>query len=264
MRKKRAKVNKVLHLWQILLIALSPMGCVTPPPTSEGLQKDFEALSPARIAAFPPVLLPHPSSALTIDPATLMTYDIKASVESKILSAFKNQPGVNGISFNAVRAALKNNPKLIETIDSEIRKTAQLTSNNLTREYLLLSKACQQHQNLLGFYKFCVTESPNWQTLLNQFSASVYNSDTVLLPFITAVEKKLEQESYVIRFGVSVLLIDTNTGKLMWGRDRVEQIAMPSDKKQFAEVKTIIDAAFSEQFWADFPGRRSVSPQAKE
>lgn len=256
---------KVLQLLGILMIALGgSVGCVTPLPTAEGLQKEFAALNPARIAAFPPILMPHPSHALTIDPATLMTYDVKAVVESKILSAFKNQPGVNGISFNAVRAALKSNPQLIETIDSEVRKTAQLTSNTLTREYLLLSKACQQHQNLLGFYKFCVTESPNWRNQLNQFSAAVYNADAMLLPFITAVEKKLEQESYVVRFGIAVMLIDTNTGKLMWGRDAVEQIAMPSEKKQFAEVKTIIDAAFSEKFWANFPGRRPLSPQVKE
>lgn len=257
-------MNKVLHLVGILLLALSLIGCVTPAPTPEGLQKDFVALNPARIAAFPPIVMPHPSRTVTIDPATLMTFDITASVEAKILSAFKNQPGVNGISFNAVRAALKGNPKLVDTIYSEVKKTAQLTRNNLTREYLLLSKACQQHQNLLGFYKFCVTESPNWKALLNQFSAAVYNADTVLLPFVTGIEKKLEGGSYVVRFGVSVLLIDTNTGKLMWGRDAVEQISMPSDKKQFAEVKTVIDATFSERFWSDFPGRRPVSQQAKE
>lgn len=257
-------MNKLFQLFGIMLFALGTFGCVTPAPTPEGLQKEFAALNPARIAAFPPVLMPHPIGQLSIDPATLMTFDIKATVESKILSAFKNQPGVNGISFNAVRAALKSNAKLIELIDAELRNTAQLTKNSLTRDYLLLPRACQQQQNLLDFYKFCVTGSPNWQALINQFSAAVFNSDTILLPFITALEKKLEQDNYVLQFGVAVLLIDTNTGKLMWGRDSVERIAMPPEKKQFAEVKTIIDRAFSESFWADFPGRRPLSQPAKE
>lgn len=261
MLAKRAKLKNLVHLFGILTIVFTLLGCVTPTATPEGLQKEFAALNPARIAAFPPVLVPHPVSKLSIDPATLLTANISETVERKILSAFKNQPGVNGISFNSVRAALKDKPKLTESIGSEIKSAAQRVNDSMTRNFLLLSKACQQQKNLLDFYNFCVTGSPSWQSLLNQFSAAVYNTDTVLLPLVTAVEKKLDNGAYVLTFGVSVLLIDTNTGKLMWGRDSIERIAMPPEKKHFAEVKTIVDKAFSENFWNDFPGRRTASGQ---
>lgn len=235
--------------------------CVSFLPTREGLQSEFLALNPARIAAFPPVLMPHPAEKTSIDPAAVVTSKVQSLIESEVLAAFKNQPNVNGVSFQTVRNFLKTSPRLAGEIDSELKSMGQLTNSGRARETLLLTKECRAQKSFLDFYKHCLIQSNKWLPLLNQFSAAVQNSDSVLLPILTSLEKTTEKNAYVVKVGVTLLLIDTNSGKLIWGRDSLMRGESPPGVRQFSEVSVLLNKIFVESFWSEFPGRRARPEQ---
>lgn len=243
--------------WRIGVFLGCISACTTVTPVRQGIQPDAVALNPARIAAFPTLTIPHPSEQSSLDPASLMSGDVVRAVESRILSAFKNQPGVNGIAFQSVRFSLKSNPKLPTEIDSEIRSMGQLTNSGAARETLLLSAECRSRRNFLDFYKHCLMKSQRWVPLLNQFSMAVQNSDSVLIPVVTSLEKSTTRGIYSLKFGITLLLIDTNSGRLLWGRDTTVQIDSAQGVKQFPDIKLAYDKIFNEAFWAEFPGRRA-------
>jgi hypothetical protein len=249
------KIQK--FFWRVGILLGSISACATPPPLRQGIQPDAVALNPARIAAFPALAIPHPSEKGSLDPTSLISGEVITAVESRILSAFKNQPGVNGIAFQSVRFSLKSIPKLPSDIDSEIRLMGQLTNSGAARETLLLTSDCRSRQNFLDFYKHCLLKSQRWVPLLNQFSLAVQNSDSILIPVITSLEKNMIRGIYSVRFGVALLLIDTNSGRLLWGRDAAVQIDSAAGAKQFPDIKLAYDKLFTEDFWAEFPGRRA-------
>jgi hypothetical protein len=249
------KIQKFFWRFGVLLGSLT--ACTTTRPLRQGIQPDAIALNPARIAAFPPLTIPHPSEKGSLDPASLLSGEVTDSVESRILAAFRNQPGVSGIAFQSVRVSLRANPKLSSDIDGEIRSMGQLANSGSARETLLLSPECRSRKNFLDFYKHCLLRSQRWVPLLNQFSLTVQNSDSVLIPVITLLEKNTGKGVYSLRMGISLLLLDTNSGRLLWGRDTAVQIDSAGGAKQFPELKAAFDKIFNEEFWAEFPGRRS-------
>ncbi|NBO37772.1 hypothetical protein EBU99_04215 [bacterium] len=256
-------MKKSLNFVWISLLIVWMSGCTSTQQTRPGVQSEFLALNPSLIAAFPPVIMPHPSESTSLDPAALMTSNLQSAVETRILSAFKNQPNVNGISFQTVRTLLKASDKLANDIDSELKSVGQLANSGAARETLLLSSECRNRRNFLDFYKFCLLQSPKWVPLLNRFSTSVQNSDSILIPVITSLEKATEKDIYFVKFGVALLLVDTNSGRLIWGRDSIVRLDSPAGVKQFSEVTAAVDKTFNESFWAEFPGRRSKQEQNK-
>lgn len=254
-------MKKLMNFLWISIAAIHFVSCTTVPSTREGIQTEFLAVNPARIAAFPPILMPHPVEKTSIDPAAVITSKIEGQIESRILTAFKNQPNVNGVSFQTVRNLIKSQPKLSSEIDTEIKAMGQLTNSGSARETLLLSKECRSQKNFLDFYKHCMGQSQKWVPLMNQFATTVQNSDSVLLPILTTLEKTTDRNVYFVRVGIALLLIDTNSGKLIWGRDTIARIDSPSGTKQFADVNAVLEKILSENFWMEFPGRRSKTAQ---
>jgi len=249
--------ENALNLVKMAMLTTILGSCTTTPTTREGLQSEFLALNPARIAAFAPVLMPHPVNKTSIDPATVITAQVQASIETRILAAFKNQPNVNGVSFQTVRSLLKNSPRVAADIDTELKNMGQLVHSGSAKETLLLSKECRERKNFLDFYKHCMLSSGRWTQLLNQFSLAVLNSDSMLIPVLTSLEKSTDNNTYVVKVGISLLLIDTNTGRLIWGRDTQIQAGSAQGLKQFPELNPLLDKLFSEPLWAEFPGRRT-------
>lgn len=246
------------------IMFLSPItACTSTPTLRQGVQPEAVALNPARIAAFPTLLIPHPSEQTSLDPGALSSGEIVTAVEAKILNAFKNQPGVNGIGFQSVRTSLKSSPGLSSNLETEMRSMGQLANSGSARETLLLTSECRARKNFLDFYKHCLLKSQRWVPLLNQFSLAVQNSDSVLLPIVTSLEKFTNKDVYSVRFGIALLLVDTNSGRLIWGRDISTLIESPAGLKQFPDIKSAYDKIFSESFWAEFPGRRSKTDNNK-
>lgn len=256
-------MKKMNLFWRASILMGCLSACATFAPLRQGVQSDALALNPARIAGYPTLLFPHPSLETSLDPATLMSGEVVASVETRILAAFKNQPGVNGISFQTVRTVLKSNPKIQTDVDSEIRAMGQLVNSGSARENLLLTAECRARHSFLDFYKFCLLKSQRWVPLLNQVSIAVQNSDSLLIPVVTSLEKTTERNSYVLKFGLSLLLVDTNNGRLIWGRDVIATLNSVPGVKQFPDLKTAYDKIFTENFWAEFPGRRSRPESSK-
>ncbi|MFZ9519720.1 MAG: hypothetical protein ACO3A4_04515 [Silvanigrellaceae bacterium] len=247
-----------------IMAGFATTACTSTPTLRQGVQPEAVALNPARIAAFPMLLIPHPSEQSSLDPGALSSGEIITAIESKILSAFKNQPGVNGIGFQSVRSSLKTTPGLSANIEGEMRSMGQLANSGSARETLLLSGECRSRKSFLDFYKHCLLKSQRWVPLLNQFSLVVQNSDSMLLPILTSLEKFTNKDTYSVRFGVALLLVDTNSGRLIWGRDSSVLVESPAGVKQFPDLKTAYDKIFTESFWAEFPGRRSKPEATKQ
>lgn len=243
------------------------LGCLTActslPSLRQGIQADAVALNPARIAALPTLVIPHPVEQASIDPASLMSGELTATLETRILAAFKNQPGVNGIAFQTVRTALKTNPKIYKDLDNEMRTMGELANSGTARETLLLTSECRARKNFLDFYQHCLLKSQRWIGALNQLSMAVQNADSTMIPIITAIEKNTEKDVYALKFGLALLLVDTNNGRLIWGRDVTVKLSSTSGSKQFPEVAAAYDKLFTESFWAEFPGRRSRTENSK-
>lgn len=256
-------MKNVLIFWRLGILLGCLSACASVSTLRQGIQPDSLALNPARIAAFPTLTMPHPADTGSLDPASLISGEVVSAVESRILAAFKNQPAVNGIAFQTVRTALKSSPKLTSDMDYEMRSLGQLANSGIARETLLLSAECRARKNFLDFYKFCLLKSQRWVPLLNQLSMTVQNTDSTLIPIITSLEKTTNKGIYQLKFGLALILIDTNSGRLIWGRDVTVDVESPSGAKQFPDLKLAYDKLFVESFWAEFPGRRPKSEATK-
>ena len=238
------------------LVGALLLSCRSTPAVAPGIQPEFEAINPSRILAVPPFVLPDPGSRSTVDIAALETGNTRTVLESKVTSAFQNQPGVNGVSFSTVRQALGKRPNVWDTLDAQMRSDSlKLTSRN-EQERAELSPDCLKRKNFSDFYSFCLAPDKKWVAGLNALSAKVLNADSALLTAITSLEKTTTNNRYGIVAGLALVLVDTNTGKLIWGRQTAGELFSPEGNASFPEWSKLFETMLNEDFWAEFPGRK--------
>lgn len=108
-------------------------------------------------------------------------------------------------------------------------------------------------------------DNPRWVSTLNAMSLQTKYSDTLLLPFVLYATSK---PSFVgptavlaRRAAVSIWLVDTNTGELIWSGYRSSQINdLKTDDALSPEQRGKLwrkhyGQLFHEALWQDFPGR---------
>lgn len=255
-RRTRTQFLPVLPM--LLFFACALTSCRTTPTTTAGIQTEFRALNPSRVLAVPVFILPDPSTPSVVDLALVESGRVREAYEKTILEAFKNQPGVNGISFSSVRQALGASPTVREQMQTDLTGLSKEILSADPRVRARFTKGCLNRQTFLDFYVHCVSSGKGWVTQLNALSAKVLNADTALLPFLTRLQSESERDGEKVTAGVAVLLVDTNTGKLIWGRENSLNLASklgggPSP----TEWQRLFQSLFPEAFWADFPGRTS-------
>ena len=236
--------------------------CRTTSAVSPGIQPEFEAINPSRILAVPSFVLPDPGALSSVDVAALETGNTRTILEAKVTSAFQNQPGVNGVSFSTVRQAIGKRPNVWDALDAQMRSTSlKLTSRN-AQERAELNSDCLNRKNFLDFYTFCLTADKKWIAALNTLSAKVLNADSALLTVITRLEKATENNRYGISAGLALVLVDTNTGKLIWGKQTEKVLQNAEGSASFPEWSSLFESMLTENFWLEFPGRKlAESPQ---
>lgn len=269
------------------------VGCTTTKPVAMGIQPEFEAINPSRILAVPVFALPDPARPSEIDGAVLTAENGRGVIERNVLQAFRNQPGVNGVSFQAVRDSLGASPNAWNKLDATMRRTAARLVSTKEGERLSLGKECLARKSFLDFYVHCLSRDKEWIDGLNELSARILNADTAMLTVVTALEKKPEPEGtgLTLRGAVVALLVDTNSGKLIWGRQSEGSTRTtegsgrpgvatpvpgsgPTSSTESAsgsasgrpsgagtrvpEVGELFPRLLGEEFWAEFPGRRSA------
>ena len=239
----------------LILLFVALCACITAPQTTQGVQEGAEALHVGRILALPPVALPDPSRIASVDVAVLQGGRVVPLVEEAILAAFRNQPGVRGIGFQVVRERLGAPPTPWDGAVAFLEDTsARLASGDLRRQGGL-SDACLARTSPSDFYQSCIAKQPAWLAALNKIAARSWNADAALIPLITELTVRQEPQP-TTTMAVTLLLLDTNSGRLLWTRSRSLETPQSAHESLSKTWPTLVQYLFGEPLWTDFPGRR--------
>ncbi len=171
-----------------------------------------------------------------------------------VISGFKDQPYMRGFSPQSIL-------KLLE------RAQKKDLISNFDNHWKHLDTDCQKCLNTPSFYVQSIESRESWRLWLSSFSKAVRNADAILVPFVYYMYQKtyLDRGLLVSKraAGVSLFLIDTNNGYLLWsgGREAFanNQILVGSTNKQkgsWPDWKQVEERLFVEEVWRDFPGRQ--------
>lgn len=236
-------------------VAVLPLSaCTSIPRLQPGIQPAYAAVNPSRMLAVTPVVFANPISRLTVEHAEVAAHKLDGLLEGLVLKSFQNQPGVNGVSFNSVRqSSATPPPSPVATLAEVIRGAAQERAE-VTLKPGRLSPACKSARDLLEFYAYCLAIRADWLKGLNDLSSRVLNADTALLVFVTHLEKSQRSERPTSLAQLAVLVVDTNSGKLVWGRE-AESAHQGIPGGPFPPWASLFEGLLGETFWTQFPGR---------
>ncbi|MBX9840075.1 hypothetical protein [Silvanigrella sp.] len=230
--------------------------CQTMKPLNNGIQEGYEAVNPASIIAVPVFLLPDPSKYSSIDPAIINTHQLVNKIQNKVMQSFSGQPNINGYAFSAVANALGTaKPTYWDKLNDSMKVVADRFNSSQTSTRLLITSSCLSRKNFMEFYTYCLAPDRIWIENLNGLAAKVLNADTALIVVITEISSAAKEDIYSINGGFSVLLVDTNNGKLIWGKDAFASLINPAEKKYFPSWDDLLNQIFSDTYWENFPGR---------
>ncbi len=249
-------INNCVRLFAMLYLVTFLYSCQSVKVLNDGIQEGYEAINPASIIAVPVFTIPDPSVSATVDPAIIHTHQFISKLENKIMESFKGQPNINGYSFSAVNNILvKAKPDIWKNLNTNLNNISKRFSSRDPVIRSIISSSCLGRKNFVEFYSFCVAPDSIWISDLNQLALKVLNADTALLAVIKNLHSTVTNDIYTLNGGVSVLLIDTNNAKLIWGKDKYLSLTNPTDKKYFPTVEELLNSIFSDDFWDGFPGR---------
>ncbi len=238
------------------LISIIFTSCQSMKPLPSGIQEGYEAVNPASIIAIPVFMLPNPSKSSSIDPAIVNAQQIVLKIQNKVIQSFNGQPNINGHSFSAVTNAIGNvKPSVWDKLNDSMKLIANRFNSNDTSVRTLITSSCLARKNFMEFYSYCLAPDLIWIDNLNFFAARVLNADTALLVVITEIESTVIDNIYGISGSFSIILVDTNNGKLIWGKDGSASLFSPKDKKYYPSWDELINNIFNDDFWDKFPGR---------
>ena len=174
--------------------------------------------------------------------------------DSFVLSGFDGQPYMRGISPKAVSNALKR--------QKGARFLGQLDTLWQHKE-----KDCEVCDNPPAFYTLSISDREKWRLWLTELSRATKNADAVLLPMVTygfarTFDDRGIQATQKVA-GISLFLIDTNSGYLLWagGREAEASNQVLVEKKSAKKPKPpkwerLYSRLFIDDLWREFPGRQ--------
>jgi hypothetical protein len=265
---KRTIKNRAFKFFAIIAITIPMIGTnsCTSTKTKEvnyGISPDKIGYVPARISVLSCRDWPitshlsnqkHDSqkNELKDDQQKKIIADLCQKTDHFVLSGFKDQPYMKGFSPRGTKKLLK--------------KSQQLSLlNQFSKVWEQRASDCQDCKNEASFYQATIAKRADWLKWLNQLSLATKSSDAVLIPFVVFVNKVKKNNrgllSTNISAAVALLLIDTDSGELIWSNQRT---ATASHKKltgqskeplTFPSWKKIYDSTLTNGLWKDFPGR---------
>lgn len=239
-----------------ILILITFSSCQSAKLLPSGIQEGYEAVNPASIIAVPVFTLPDPSKSSSIDLAIVNAQQIIPKIQNKIIESFHAQPNINGYSYSAVSTAIGNvKPTVWDKLNDSMKLVANRFNSSETSVRTLIISSCLARKSFVEFYSYCLSPDPLWINNLNSLAAKVLNADTALLVVVTNIQSSVVDDVYGISGGFSVLLVDTNNGKLIWGKDALISLLNPEDKKYYPSWDELINKIFNHEFWEKFPGR---------
>jgi len=242
-----------------LLAALPLAGCITASgQASYGVQSEHTGYVPARIAIFPcrrwPARASYQDLPLSNVQDTAVT-ELCQEFDTFVVDGFSAQPFMKGYSPKYVEKALGQAESAAFTAD-------------LDRTWRREAGDCRDCRTPPAYYKAQVAARPAWRRRLDDVSNHVHGADAVLLPFVTyTTERHYDDRGVAVTeraAGVALLLIDTDTGDLIWAGGR--EAAVPSKRFVAGDVtnspppplwSAVADRLLVEDLWREFPGRQT-------
>ncbi|MFW7377820.1 MAG: hypothetical protein ACOH5I_03290 [Oligoflexus sp.] len=248
-----------LCLAGLMAVFLSVIGACTHSNNEQlGLQIDNLAYIPARIAVLPCRLWPEQASYREMPLSNIPEdnrRELCQNLDQFVVEGFKNQPYMRGISPSVVLALLEREEKLdiLDRIDELWRRQPS---------------DCSNCTNAVSYYKQAISERESWRLWLSEFSRAAFNSDAILIPFITyAHEGRTEERGLSVAYrngGTILLLIDTNTGALIWagGREAQARRQLPKtqagpESPEYPAWSELVNRLLIDEIWQQFPGRQN-------
>ncbi len=251
----------VQRMWVIIrtgiLIALTGVACAAPRSTIQmGMQPEYTTHVPARTAVLPCQRWPEQSryAGLPLSNAEAEEFALLCSrIDEFILNGFKDQPYMRGFSPKAVA-------KLLQQAGQEglVAKLPSLWQHQ--------ADSCGTCTNAAAYYRASIAARTPWRSWLGEFSAAARNADALLLPFVTyAYSDTINDRGLLVArrvLSMTILLIDTNNGDLIWAGGRSTQA---TNQRLMAAASTAApapptwesacDRLLTEDIWRQFPGR---------
>lgn len=241
-----------------LPLVLLASACVTvPEPVEQGVQPGLAGFVPARIAIAPCRPWPAPARFPALPLTSVADADLSArcaAVDAAVLKAFDGQPFMRGFSPKFVTGSLANAgaPQLLDQLAGLWRREAN---------------DCEDCKSVAAYYTSSLAPRAPYRAWLGDLSRNVRNADAVLLPFVTfAFERRYDDRGLLVAeraFGVSLLLVGTDRGELIWAGTRsavapTKRLAArgEADALVLPAWTAVEERVFTEELWRDFPGRQ--------
>ena len=220
-----------------------------------GLQLNHSSFVPARVAVLHCQEWPNGARYKTL-PLTNFSKDDVQQICKKfddfVINGYDGQPYMRGISQKGVKRRLDK--KLGEEF---LQKVSSLWQH--------LETDCQNCTNPAQFYTLSIAERQQWRQWLVELSKNAKSADAVLLPMVTyGYNRTVNDRGVMVQekgAGLTMLLIDTNNGYLLWagGREAVSSNQSFHDNNAPLEPptdKSLYQRLFTDDIWKDFPGRQ--------
>lgn len=244
--------------WPLWFCFASACTTLLTPSLDYGVQPDYKSYIPARIAILECQVWPQNAyySRFVLSNIESQTkQDICKVFDEYILKSFSNQPYMKGLSPRGVVNLLQENQK-----DQILKDWGAL--------FYYDPNSCKECDNIPSFYSRTVKPRQEWQNWLLEISRHTKSSDAILIPFISHVWEKREDDRGIEiarrSLNVDLLLIDTHSGDLLWaGQNRnlsrqQKNVFSPEDVLNFPAWEDLYSKVFSEPLWMAFPGRLTL------
>ena len=249
---------KVIKLFSAILFTLSVSCTSTQPLKNYGIQEDYQAFIPARIAVFSCQAWPINARFSGQVPINIKDEELEkicAQFDKHVLSSFSNQPFMKGFTPKLIKALLAKAQK-----DHLLNEVPQIWSHD--------PKECLECRNSLTTYKRSIALNLKWQQWLNTVSGYTRYSDAALFPMvISAFEHQFNDRGLLVSERVlefNLLLIDSNNARLQWigqrkASMRSQKLQAPGDRENYPSYPPwdqLYKRVFTEDMWQGFPGRQ--------
>lgn len=222
-----------------------------------GVQPDHAGYVPAAIAILPCQAWPAGARFKDLPLTSAKDQDVQAlcaAFDQTVLKGFDGQPYMRGFSPKFVAQKLEAAGQ-----KDALAKVPQLFAHG--------PDACERCGSIPDYFERSLAPRPELRAWLADVSRAVRNADAVLLPFVAyAYEQRLNDRGLHVALravGVSLLLVDTGRGELLWAGGR--EASVPNQRLEAAKVhvelelpawEAVGERLFTEDLWRDFPGRQ--------
>lgn len=245
----------------LMLGALGTSSCV--PTLVEdspyGIETAKTGYVPARIAVVSCMIWPDRASRVARMPmSNVPQADMQklcSDYDQYVIGSFDNQPFMKGIT-----------PKLTEKFYTAV--SPKLSVNDaIAAQWEHKSDDCVGCRTATSFYHGSIAKRKSWNVWLSDFAKATNGADSLLLPMIIYNNTSRDDERGLTvakrAAAITLLLIDTNTGELIWSGGREADVVTKvfRDDPRSATLAPpgqdeLKKRLFTDALWLEFPGRQ--------